>query len=358
VNFLHLVKVFHAHLLALYPAQYRQDYTEERQAVFELAAQDAAEKDRFHFLWFALCELFDLPFAALAEHLRERRWLMIPSLRTLLSEKPDRWGSSMVAGLPFFLSAAFYYFPALFSPYMPTPPAPLVFWYHLMTRFPLTHWALNLVASDSYWMPHRVLFETLQWSFGLLAFFMILLGWMSNWPRWSASWAGYGLIALLRTVITLFPQDTESLISILIWLVLAIYTYIRITRLSPLMGLFALLPFCPMFFWWLVADGILGTYPEAIGYLASALLTSMAVFFSARAGSFKLALILVTAVVLVAGAGFAYGSVYYSNAPFPDEPTPGRVITSTLGGLPTLLLVGLPVWATITWNAYRRRNQA
>jgi hypothetical protein len=127
------------------------------------------------------------------------------------------------------------------------------------------------------------------------------------------------------------------------------------TSRSPLMGLMALLPFYPMFFWWLAADGILGTKPEAIGYVASGLLMSLAVVLSARTGSFKLALLLLGAVILIAGGGFAYGTVYHSNAPFPQDPTPGKVIASTLGGFPTLLLVGLPVWVTIALAAYRQR---
>lgn len=347
---------WYGRLLRLFPARYRAAYTEEREAVFELAAADAAVSGRTAFLFFALRELADLPAAALIEHLRERRWLMIASLRTLLAEEPDRWGNALLAGLPHILFALLNFFPNLLriDPLNPSPG--LVVWYNSMTRFPLTHWILNLTAPDSYWMPTRVLFQTGQWLFGLMVILMILAGWIDRWPRWSASWVGYGLVVLLTSLISMFPQDGESFVSILVWFVLAVLVYIWITRRSPLMGLMAVLPFYPMFFWLLAADGIIGFVPETAGYLAAAGLMTLAVAVFARAGSFKLALLLLAALILVAGGAFAYMTVYLSNMPTPSTPTPGPVVASTLGGYLTLLIIGLPVWGVILWRAQKRRK--
>ena len=347
---------WYGQLLKLYPARYRAVYTEERQAVFELAATEAAMSGRTGLFFFALRELADLPAAALIEHLRDRRWLMIASLRTLLAEKPDRWGNAVLAGLPHILFALVNFMPNLLRMDALNPSPSLVAWQNWMVRFPLTHWALNLTAPDSYWMAQRVFFQTWHWLFGLLVILMILAGWKDRWPRWSASWAGYGLIVLLTSLISMFPQDVESFVSILVWFALAVLVYIRMTRLSPLMGLMALLPFYPMFFWLLVADGIIGFIPETIGYLSAAAAMTLVVAIFARAGSFKLALILLAVIILVAGGAFAYMTVYLSNAPIPSTPTPGPVVASTLGGYLTLVLVGLPVWGALLWKAFKRRQ--
>jgi len=345
---------WYGRMLYLYPARYREAYREERQMVFQMAAAEASGNGRAAFLWFALRELMDLPAAALIEHLRERRWVMLASVRTLLSEEPDPWGRAFLAGLPHVLFALTNFWPNLLRLDIQNPSPGLIIWFNWMTRFPVTHWALNLTAPDSYWMPQRVLYQTGQWLFGVLVIFMVLAGGMSRWPRWSASWVGYALIVLLTSFIGIFSQDVESLISILVWFALAIPVYVSLTRRSPLMGLMAFLPFYPMLSWLLAADGILGIVPETVGYLAAASLMSLVVAAFTRAGSFKLAFVLLAALLLVAGGGFAYLTVYMSNMPNPAIPAPGQVVVSTLGGFVAMLLVGLPVWIAILWMARKR----
>ena len=52
---------------------YRDEYSEELQAVFDLALDDATESGRLEVARVALRELTGLPNAIIREHLRERR---------------------------------------------------------------------------------------------------------------------------------------------------------------------------------------------------------------------------------------------------------------------------------------------
>lgn len=346
--------------LGLYPAGYRAVYAEEREVVFRLAAEESASLGCAALLVFALRELAHLPGAALAEHLHCWRWGMLANLRQLIAEKPSGWGSAILAGLPHLLFALFYYGPGLLQHFFATPPNWTLAWHRLLTSFPLTRWMLYLSADASYWFPQRVFFQSVQWAFGLLVLGMIYAAWQiarrQGWPAWSPSWIGYGLLVVLTSLIELFPQDTGSLISILLWLGAASYIYIRQTANNPLRGLVTLLPFCPMFFWFVATDGIRGFYTDIAAYTGAALLVCLAVIAIVRTGSIKLAAVLLLALQLLVGGGYSYATLYHSNSPFPADPTVGKWIGSTLGGYLALVIFSLPVWGTLLWLALRRKR--
>jgi hypothetical protein len=60
-------------LLYLFPKAYREEYSEELQAVFNLSVGDALERGIFEIAGVILRELSGLPQAIIHEHLRERR---------------------------------------------------------------------------------------------------------------------------------------------------------------------------------------------------------------------------------------------------------------------------------------------
>lgn len=341
--------------LVLYPVQYRADFAEERLAVFDLAASEAAGRGRAALLAFGARELVELPGAALAAHVRWGRWTMIASIRTLLAVKPDRWGNALLAGLPHLLFAVCYYLPVMISPVTASTPAWMITWHKWLTDFPLTWAALLLVQRADYWLHARVFFQSVAWVWGLSVLAVTLAGWRLGWPRWSASWLGYALIVILQSLITLFPQDVPSFISICIWLVMACAIYAWQTARSPLHGLLALLPFYPMFTWWLAADGIIGTYSDMAAYVGAAALMTAAVALMARTGSTKLALILLAGLLLLGGGGFAYATTYHSNAPDPSDPYPGEVVRGILFYFLGMLIFSAPVWGATIWRARRKR---
>ncbi len=60
-------------LLALYPREYRDEFSEELQKVFNLSLNDALKNGGLEIIVFVMRELFSLPEAILYEYLRERR---------------------------------------------------------------------------------------------------------------------------------------------------------------------------------------------------------------------------------------------------------------------------------------------
>lgn len=67
------VQRFYGWLLLLFPNNYREEYGEELQTVFSLSIDDALATGGFEVVGVILRELKGLPYAALHEHLRERR---------------------------------------------------------------------------------------------------------------------------------------------------------------------------------------------------------------------------------------------------------------------------------------------
>ena len=59
--------------LSLFPRNYREEYGEELQIVFELSLEEAATKGGFELERLILRELVNLPKAIILEHLRQRR---------------------------------------------------------------------------------------------------------------------------------------------------------------------------------------------------------------------------------------------------------------------------------------------
>lgn len=141
-------------LLRLYPADYQQDFGEERLAVFSLVSADANRKSRWAGFKLLLAELHDLPGALFSEHQRaiRRKQMQNPS-----SHPRPAWGEIL--------------------------PALAVF------LFPLVFFGLLLILVKD--LPKWVITSTLFLLLIIPA--VVLLGLLRGLPRWVMPWLGFFL---------------------------------------------------------------------------------------------------------------------------------------------------------------------
>jgi hypothetical protein len=94
-------------LLFLYPQEYREEYGEELQTVFDLSMEDAIKLGKFAAVKVFLLEVIHLPGAIFLEHLRKRRKnRMARKIDRLLDFSPGSRNETLVALAPFLVSAA------------------------------------------------------------------------------------------------------------------------------------------------------------------------------------------------------------------------------------------------------------
>lgn len=100
-----LIRSIYGLLLLLFPKEYRVEYGEELQAVFNLSLEDAIRGERFQVIRVILRELIGLPKAVVLEHLRERRQgKMNKGFDPYLDFANGSWKEFLTALLPFFLA--------------------------------------------------------------------------------------------------------------------------------------------------------------------------------------------------------------------------------------------------------------
>ncbi len=104
----HLLQQAYAHSLKLYPRAFREEYTEELCAVFNLATERAAQTGVWGLAKVAWRELRDLPFAVMAAYVRERRRMQMQKrLDRWFTHEPGSWQEVLLAALPFLLLMGF-----------------------------------------------------------------------------------------------------------------------------------------------------------------------------------------------------------------------------------------------------------
>jgi len=144
--------------LKLFPRTYREEYSDELQAVFNLSLDDAHNIGGLELALTILREFSSLPGAILHEHLRERRRRkMDKTLASRFDFAPGSWTEAFAALAPFLLFGA-----------LPT----LLSYFHIMDDAPL--WL------DIAWV---VIF----WGFGLG---LLLFGFVKRFPRWFMPYIG------------------------------------------------------------------------------------------------------------------------------------------------------------------------
>ncbi len=92
-------------LLTLYPREYKDEFGEELQKVFNLSLNDAMKNGILETIVFVMRELIGLPGAILFEHLRERRKAkMKKGFYSYFDFANGSWNEFLTALFPFFLA--------------------------------------------------------------------------------------------------------------------------------------------------------------------------------------------------------------------------------------------------------------
>ena len=174
------MKSLYALLLHLFPKNYREEYGEELQAVFDLSLDEAMQAGKFAVVLFVLRELIDLPVAILYEHLRERRKAkMIEKFSSRFDFAPGSRREFLTALYPFILVG---------------------FIEPLMTVLTIS----NLLT------PRSVLVNGIGiFAVASLAI-LLVIGFVTGLPRWSLPYLGFALTILSVSIFS-FLLDLRSL---------------------------------------------------------------------------------------------------------------------------------------------------
>jgi hypothetical protein len=280
-------------LLACYPPGFRAEFGAEMQAVFNQVAADACSRGPAALFAAYLRELCGLVAGLLRQHLESIRWEDYtmapgsdgrdnPKAPFTADERPGSWGAAFLAGLPLLLVGLLFGAGRIAGPAAPRPSQ------------------ATIVVGVSF--------------LALLVALVLAVAWRRRWPRWSASWYGYGawlwlaLPAYLVSRLDL-PGSWRYFNALFLgWLALwaagYLYLFFR-DRLAALLSIFALIP--------LVGVTMLEFVPGPVeGWLAVGLglLTALAAAIMVRLGTFRAALGLAIGVDLMACLALAYVDEY------------------------------------------------
>jgi hypothetical protein len=187
----------------------------------------------------------------------------------------------------------------------------------------------------------------------------LIFAWRTGWLRWSATWIGYGLLALAEVLLVmttsgLHINEPLVVVSGITWLVLVIAILVWTTRRDALDGVMAVLPVMPMWYTALALDGVAGH--EAPLFYVDGLLMALIVAWVVRQGEPLRGLAWILVAVAAVALPLSFATVYYSNAILAATPTPGGVITTFVMMLLGFVCFCLPVWLTaiIRWRKQSR----
>ena len=330
----------YAALNHLYPPSFREEFADEMQGVFVDAITEARKRGIVTSLVVVFRELRDLPVSLVREYryviahmegfMQETKGANSVTKYIASEEKLDQyqapWWQAVLAGLPHLLYPLSIEIPSLVRVlYSGT-----VRIYYLNEVF----WVLVVVA--------------------------LVFGWRRKWPRWSASWVGYGLVMAFEFMINTYQTYYGSLLEnivVLIWLVMTAAVFFWMARRDWLSGILVILPVAPMFFTYIGLDGVKGTVPEGLYFMAVGLLMMVVVMAIVRTGNLRASIWLVLAAFIVISLPVSYATTYYSNRPPQSafEPSLSNVVSSFLIHLLVFLIFAAPLWLLALWTWGRRR---
>jgi hypothetical protein len=338
LNVLELASRLYTTILRLYPLRFQQEFAEEMQAVFDEALTEARKRSIVALLIVVYRELRDLPVCLVREYkgvLVDREGIMNESLQASgnteqsisqgqLIQLPAPWWQAILAWLPHLLYPLSIEVPSLAR---------------VMTSAPVS-WRL---LHNSFWV---------------LVIIMLLISWRRKWPRWSASWVGYGSVVLFNVLVdtaqTYFGSLLEN-VAVLTWLVITLAVFFWMARRDWLSGLLVVLPVAPMFFTYIALDGVKGTVPEALFFIAVGLLMMLVVMAIFRSGSLRVGVWLVLAVIVVISLPLSYATTYLSNRPDVSSyvPTVTDMGRDFLIGAIVYIIFAAPLWSLALWTTGR-----
>jgi hypothetical protein len=232
---------------------------------------------------------------------------------------------------------------------------------HLL--YPLAVYGYQLLSLQPYRTANGYLFHPFDLVFWGLILCGLAFAWKTAWPRWSATWLGYGLVLLIEFLVVLPTTGlhTKEGLAIFLgisWFLVAIAVLIWTTRRDWLAGFLAVLPLMPMWYTYLALDGVRGN--EAPIFYGVGLLMALIVAWIVRQGNPYKGLGWILAALTLVGLPVCYATVYYSNirppVGQPPAPNPGAVVSASTTYLLGYALLSTPVWVTaiIRWRRWQR----
>jgi hypothetical protein len=293
----------YARLLHLYPGEFKQEFFDEMQTVFEDLARDTAERGLLPLFVVFTREIGHLPGSLFMEFWYEGKGnkenrMAIPIPASPRSSSPGSWQAALFASLPHLLIAIFAVIAGSTSD------------------------SLLLIVSGS------ILLFLLIVGLCLTIFFT----WRDHWPAWSATWYGYaGLTIFIFAILP--PQGwqppldkiiggTGSVILLLLSLATLVYW---LSRRNPVEGLVMALPMM-ILYWFPTMEfipGYIRNWLTAGMFLLGAVTASILI----RTNLIRIAIWLVLGASILIGLPIAYARTYWNNIPIEHAsvPSPGQV---------------------------------
>jgi len=301
----------YAILVRRYPPSFRTQFEEEMRQVFVDAVADVKSSNatslRRGLYLGALCwrELRGALVSLLREHWHdltaEESTMREPAeingdaggIQAIRGEgnEPASWRDAALAGLPHLLMALILGAPGLLRAYGVLAP---------YTRgIPVSETVLSLGLAGAI----------------VLA---LIIAWRRGWPRWSASWAAYGLVLAALPVMMLLQNGTtptalsEAFVSVVTPLALAWFLY-RVTRQDWLRGLLVTLPVVTAV-WHPVLEFVPAPTRNWV-MLSAWAMTALIAASILRLGNLQAGVWLVICASLLVGLPFSYARTYLHNIP-------------------------------------------
>jgi hypothetical protein len=312
VNPLPLIQRLYTLLLGLYPANFRQEFSGEMAQVFQDASHQAQQMGLRRLLAFLLKELFDLPGSLLSEHAwvlfrKEAHMSDIVNLDSNtgglsaslgFSSPPVSWKESLLAALPF-LAIAFSGLTTLLS-------------------------GLGFSSSESPLL--RILTTVFTLAFLLAALGIFIFAWRKHWPRWSAGWYVFWLIAALAPLSLLsniwdLPEVFYTYVQPAIWafiLMVIAWLLYRLSCQDAVKGILAALPV--MGLTWILHQEFVRDDLEGTITLLSWLLIALCAVLILRFNSLRAGVLLALGTNILIGLAYAYEGIYFGGTLNFDAP--------------------------------------
>jgi len=167
---------------------------------------------------------------------------------------------------------------------------------------------------------------------------------------------------LIDTAQTYYGSLLEN-VAVILWLVITMAVFFWVAKRDWLSGLLVVLPVAPMFSTYISLDGVKGTVPEALYFIAVGLLMMLVVMAIVRSGSLRVGVLLVLAAFVVISLPLTYATTYHSNIPveFAYEPKVSDMVRGFFIGVLVFVIFAAPLWSLALWTKGRSwlaRNKA
>jgi hypothetical protein len=310
-----VVRIFtrlYALLLRLYPRDFRAEFGEEMRVVLRASVSEAAERGGVSLARASFRELRTWPGAVIREHwlnmrrsTREKRMSQAIYAKQTVggipvapgeADEPGSRADAVMAGLAHLLTA-------------------------LAMGVPGTLRELFDVSSDAEWL--RVL--SIALGVALLGTIVVALvvAWRRGWPRWSASYYGYGLLVVAGPVGLFLLTDALGYVVMFVLMAGLLYGAAQWNRLR---GLLAALPMM-ILLWLPVLEFVPSPIRDQVN-MGAWLLAALAAATIMRAGNWKAGVWSTVGVSLVVGLTCSFVRTYLHDLPpqYAAEPTMARLV--------------------------------